>query len=587
MKTKEWFRELFHTNKGCVLVLIFLGLFIYLWSLPNEMFWDDDDFILKNRYIKEWHYLPEYFSQNLVAGASLNSNYWRPLLLMVFASEWSLWKDWPPGWHLVNTAFHLADSALLFFIILILFRNRTLAFCTSLIFLTHPIQVETVVYVNSLGDSLSVFFMFVSLLLYLKFRLSNTKASHCPYYYIALAMYPLALLSKESGILLPAFIGICDFMLLNPKKTFFQRVIIILRAIWPLALMALFYIYLRATKLNFINTFNFYDQKTEFTSNFWLRLINFFQVLQIYFGLLFVPYDLRVERILEVPKTFFQPAVMFGSLVFSGMISCAVFYWKKKPIVTFGILWFFIGLILTSNLFVAINALVYEHFLYVPIVGIALILSWLVIHRLNSPSLQKTVLKAFVLLLIIYCGLSVKRIFEWRTAIGFYEDLIVHSPNSYRVINNLGMEYADKNMHDKAEKYYLKAIALDPKNPVAYHNIAGTYRDTGRTDLALQTFLKAIELDPKFIFSYKSIAQLYLLKKDYPNARRALEEYFNRSDDKSSTLESLIYIAELEKNLTALHQYLQLAQTLSPDDPNIKIKLKAVEGQIISLKQPQ
>ncbi|MBL8013627.1 MAG: tetratricopeptide repeat protein [Candidatus Omnitrophica bacterium] len=587
MKPKEWINKIFQTNKGCILILVLLGLFIYIWSLPNEMFWDDDDFILKNRYIKEWQYFPQYFSQNLVAGASLNSNYWRPLLLIVFASEWSLWKDWPPGWHSVNTAFHLADSVLLFFILLTIFRNRTLAFCTSLIFLTHPIQVETVVYVNSLGDSLSVFFMFTSILLYLKFRLSNTNASLSPYYYIALATYPLALLSKESGILLPAFIGICDFMLLDPKKTFLRRMIIIGRTIWPFALMALFYIYLRATKLNFINTFNFYDENTEFTSNFWLRLINFFQVLQIYFGLIFVPYDLRVERILEVPKTFFQPAVMFGSLVFSGMVSCAAYYWKRKPTITFGILWFFIGLILTSNLFVAINALVYEHFLYVPIIGIAVLLCWLVIHHLNSASLKNTILKAFILLLIVYCGLSIKRVFEWRTAIGFYENLIIHSPNSYRVINNLGMEYADKNIHDKAEKYYLKAIALDPKNPVAYHNIAGTYRDTGRTDLALQTFLKAVELDPKFIFSYKSIAQLYFLKKDYRNARAALEEYFNRSDEKASTLESLIYIADLEHDLPALQQYWQLAKAINPNDPAIQMKLNSIEQELNKTKRTQ
>ena len=56
---------------------------------------------------------------------------------------------------------------------------------------------------------------------------------------------------------------------------------------------------------------------------------------------------------------------------------------------------------------------------------------------------------------------------------------------------------------------YLKAIALDPKNPVAYHNIAGTYRDTGHIQLALENFHKAIELNPNFIFIYRSLADLY------------------------------------------------------------------------------
>lgn len=563
------FKRLLGTNRGAVLLLVALGITIYAWSLPNEMFWDDDDFILKNRYIKEWRYLPEFFSQNLVAGAHLNSNYWRPLLLMVFATEWSLWKDWAPGWHAVNTGFHIADTILLFFIILTLFRNRTLALCTALIFLTHPIQVETVVYVNSLGDSLSVFFMFLSIYLYLKYRLSKQNALTSHFYYVSVALFPLALLSKESGILLPCFIGICDFIILNPQKSFLQRIVIILRSIWPFALLASVYILLRATKLNFVNTFNFYNEDTEFTSNPWLRLINFFQVLQIYFGLIIFPYDLRVERLLDVPKTFFQPVVAFGSVVFGGLITAALTNWKKRPVITFGILWFFIGLILTSNLFVAINALVYEHFLYVPIVGIALVMVWLSIQYAQKHGLQKTFIKAFILLIIVYCGWSIKRVLEWRTAIGFYENLIKYSPNSYRVINNLGMEYADKGIQDKAEATYLKAITADPKNPVAYHNIAGTYRDTGRVDLALLTFHKAVELDPKFIFSYRSLAQIYFDRKNYGATRWALEEYFNRSDDQENAVELLIYVAQQEGNREALRRYLQLKEALKPNDPSV------------------
>ena len=71
------------------------------------------------------------------------------------------------------------------------------------------------------------------------------------------------------------------------------------------------------------------------------------------------------------------------------------------------------------------------------------------------------------------------------------------------------MEYANKGIHDKALATYLKAIAIDPQNPVAYHNIAGTYRDTGHIDLALENFQKAIKLNPDFIFTYRSLADLY------------------------------------------------------------------------------
>ena len=102
--------------------------------------------------------------------------------------------------------------------------------------------------------------------------------------------------------------------------------------------------------------------------------------------------------------------------------------------------------------------------------------------------------------------LTFHRNLDWRTSIGFYEQLVSYRPDDYRVINNLGMEYANKGITDKAMANYLKAIALDPDNPVAYHNIAGTYRDTGHIELALENFHKALELNPNFIFSYRLVS---------------------------------------------------------------------------------
>jgi hypothetical protein len=579
MKQLRKIKDFLLTDRGAIVLLIVLAVLIYLPSLPNEMFWDDDDFILKNRYVKDWAYFPKFFSENLVAGSFLNSNYWRPLLLIIFSTEWHIWKDWTPGWHAVNAAFHTADAILLFFILQLLFRNRILALCTAVIFMTHPIQVETVVYVNSLGDSLSVFFMFASLLFYIRYRLSNMSAFFYRPYYFALFLFPMALLSKESGILLPGFIAISDFILLNPKKTFWQRIGIILRALWPFVVIALIYVGLRATVLNFMNSFNFYNQETEFTSHPHLRLLTFFHVLQIYFGLLLVPYDLRVERIIDASRTLLEPAVAFGGIFFTSLWALAITNWKKRPIVTYGILWFFIGLILTSNLFVAINALVYEHFLYVPMVGLVLIAVWLTLNIVEKRNLQQPATIAFVILIAVYCGWSVKRVYDWRTAIGFYEQLVKRSP-SYRVVNNLGMEYADKGRHDKAEGIYLKAIEMDPRNPVGYHNLAGTYRDTGRVDQAIETFKKAIELDPQFIFSYKSLAQIYWSRKDYAMTRRMLEEYFNRSDEKVSTIELLIEVANAEGNLKALRRYLELAKLLMPDNRRIDDSMRIVDEKI-------
>ena len=83
-----------------VVLIVLVGMIAYHNCLPNEMFWDDDDFITNNRFIKDFHYWPLWFSQNLLAGSYLVSNYWRPLLLAVFSMEWHWWQNWVYGWQI-------------------------------------------------------------------------------------------------------------------------------------------------------------------------------------------------------------------------------------------------------------------------------------------------------------------------------------------------------------------------------------------------------------------------------------------------------------------------------------------------------
>jgi len=108
------------SNSFLVACLIVIGFIVYMLSFQNGLFWDDDDFILKNAYIQDTQYLPKLFSENVIAGAGLVSNYWRPVLLSVFTIEWHLWGAWAPGWHIVNTLFHVGDGVLLFWILKLL-----------------------------------------------------------------------------------------------------------------------------------------------------------------------------------------------------------------------------------------------------------------------------------------------------------------------------------------------------------------------------------------------------------------------------------------------------------------------------------
>src|SRR3989338_10320922 len=105
-----------------ILCLVLVGFGVYANSFQNKMFWDDDDGILKNAYVRDWGYFPKYFSENLIAGAGLVSNYWRPMLLMMYSTEWQLWGANPVGYHVVDTTIHIGAAILLFFLLQKLFK---------------------------------------------------------------------------------------------------------------------------------------------------------------------------------------------------------------------------------------------------------------------------------------------------------------------------------------------------------------------------------------------------------------------------------------------------------------------------------
>ncbi|MDD5547647.1 MAG: tetratricopeptide repeat protein [Candidatus Pacebacteria bacterium] len=505
-------------------MLIFIGIVLYSNSFQNKMFWDDNDYILNNQYIKDWKYIPNYFSENIIAGAGLMSNYWRPMSLMAFSLEWHLWGNWAPGYHIVNTLFHVANAILIFFILSRLVKSFWLSILPSLIFLIHPLQTEAVTYAAGLVDPLAVFFMFLGIIFYLKFRDSGASAIKSIPYFLTILMFILAIMAKEIGFMLPAFLFIIDLIFLDQKLSIKERLKKILKIIWPFIILAGAYVLLRATALNFINTFNFYRDGGLFATNMGVRLLTFFKILTVYFGLLFWPIGLHMERSIELATSPFSLQVIFGGTIFIGLIILAITQIKRHPILSFGIFWFFIGLAPTSNILIPINGLLYEHWLYHSLIGIFLIFIWLGKIAAEKFGIQKIVLVWLSIFIAFLSVLTINRNKDWRDPIVFYNQILKYSPTSYRVTNNLGMVYAENKKYEDAERTYKKAIALNPSGYVAYHNLGNLYLTMGKDNLAEENYKSAINLNQNFVYPYFNLINIYLKNKDYKNALIYLEK---------------------------------------------------------------
>ena len=538
-----------------IVFLIAIGLLVYFNSFGNQMFWDDNDGILNNAYIKNWQYWPKFFTENLIAGSGLVSNYWRPMLLTVFSFEWHLWQDNVFGYHLINTLFHIFNAILLFLILKICLKKKWPVFFLALIFLVHPVQTEAVTYVSGLADPLSVFFIFLGLFFYLQFLQKNKKV----FYWLSVLSYPLALMSKETAIIMPILIFLVEWLYRRGEHFSFAEII---KKYGPFIFFAAIYIILRLTVLNFQNTLNLYNEENLFTSRFDIRILTFLKTLPIYLGLIFYPISLHMERTIEIPTSLADPLVLGGIAIVLISIFLMVIFFRRRPEIPFGLLWFFVGMVPVSNIFVPVSGLIYEHWLYLPLIGVFIAVYYLIEKSITQYHLEKLLLIVAIVLVIFFSWRTILRNAEWRDPITFYTQTLQYAPESYRIWNNLGMAYDDNGQYLLAERAYQTAISIDPDNPIAYHNLGNLHFKLNRLDEAEKYFLEAIKRDQTFYYSYFSLAKLYLGQNNSIAAKNILQRYLEINGPHAEILYLLSNIYENEKDFANAERYLLEAQKL-------------------------
>ena len=137
------------------LASLFLALtgLIYFNSLKNGFVFDDQHYIVKNYLIKVldsqglWNMVSSFYVWDYL-----------PLTLLSLSLDYWLYGLNPAGYHFSNTLLHFINSLLVYQLVLRTTKSGVGAFWASLIFLVHPVQVESVAWISERKNLLSFFF---------------------------------------------------------------------------------------------------------------------------------------------------------------------------------------------------------------------------------------------------------------------------------------------------------------------------------------------------------------------------------------------------------------------------------------------
>jgi len=550
-----------------------LPILIYLNSLGNTFVYDDYLTITNNYFIREWRYLSAFFNQKYFVIS--NELTYRPVVTLSYFVDYAIWQLRPWGYHLTNLIIHTLNVYLVYFITYYLFKNRITAFISCLLFSIHPIFSEAVNAVSYREDLLSASFLLVAFILFIKYNESTNRRYFIIWYALSLLTYLLAMLSKETAVVLPFLILSYDLIFQkNHIVNLHNRTRRLAANYTGYVVIGGFYLFLR------FYLFRNPGESVGYPGNsVFVNFILMTKVLGYYVKLLFIPAPLNADYI--VPLTF-SPADAAFIISIILLIITAILLVKKcrlSSVWTFSTIWFFITLLPVLNI-IPINNIMAERYLYIPGIGFIMLLGSLltpkspqsrfskadlmginVISKYTCTRLFRIVSITLVCLLFIWNTVSRNKI--WLNEFTFSTETIRRSPASFRVYNDLGFFYYHNGLNDAAIQAFKDSIRVRYNQPKAHCNLGAAYAMKGLNDAAIEELKVAIHLRNQYPEAHNNLGILYRRKGMLDNA---VNEYIE-------ALKGNPYYADAHNNLgSALIDQGRLDEALSEVEKAVKIR---------------
>lgn len=512
------------------LILSIIGLFAYYNSFNVPFSYDDYQNIVNYKKIKDLKYFLDVFPDDDYGFRSRYIGYF------TFALNYLVHGLSVRGYHIVNLCIHIGNSFLMYMIIVQAAKTRffsdftgnkalrRMAFFASALFVSHPIQTQSVTYIVQRFESLATMFYLLAIIFYMKARVRASSMKFI-YYMLSLAITIAAMKTKEIAFTIPITVLTIEFLFIEKKEK--GRITFVLPMLLSMLIIPLTIVNGDILKL-------FYSHKMA-SSNIphYQYMITQCSVILTYLKLLFFPADQSLDYDYPLSTSFFQIKVVLGLAVILVIIAMSIYsYYRSKEsegsdkyylrLFTFGTMWFFITLSVQSGL-VPLMDLIIEHRLYLPSIGffIALLSIVEVVKIRKGTDKLFSVVRIEVLLAIIIlvlCIATIHRNRAWQTPFTLWEDVVKKHPNTARGRYNLGCEYLRMGRFDEAIIQFEKAIAIKPGYVEAYHNTGLAFMYKGNLDKAIRYLKVAIGLDPQNTDSYVAYGNALLQQHKLPEA---------------------------------------------------------------------
>jgi Flp pilus assembly protein TadD len=371
--------------------------------------------------------------------------------------------------------------------------------CVAAIWALTPVQTSAVTYLVQRMASMQALFFTLSVAGFIKARLlSGKKARSAIVFYFLCALSAVcSFFSKENSAVLPVALALTDIWFFD--SAWLKKAWTMCRKTgWKVRIAAIavllscsFYAF-TAVLPKLLGGYAFRD------FNLVERLLTEGRVVVWYMSILLWPDPgrLSMEHEIEISTSLFSPVTTLPALLLIGaLILLAIRLRRRFPVVTFGIAWFFLNLVIESTIIPL--ELVFEHRLYLPSMGFYLSVAALfaILFRKVSKRLPATEFaKAAGSLLLIGAAclalLTFIRNGVWENTFTIHYDAVEKAPDSPRANANFANTLCQIGQYEEAVKYAEKALELGRKGreagALAQNALNFAFQKLGKTDEAIK-----------------------------------------------------------------------------------------------------
>ena len=521
-----------------VVSLVLLTVIVYGGTLNHSFHLDDGSNISSNKLIQ----ISNLSFNELVTAGFESFNHTRPVANISFALNYYFHGLDVTGYHIVNIIIHLLTGIMLFY-----FVKKTLSiqqvrerygeagfipFFTALIWLVHPLHIQSVTYIVQRMNSMAAMFFIMAMLFYVKGRLTPERMRGVLFFIIAFIAGVFAFGSKQNTATLPLFILLYEWYFFQDLRLKISRRQLFWVTVFGCMFVLVLYFFLGSSPLS--KLFPDYGGRPF---NMAQRLLTQPRVILHYISLIFYPNPNRLNLDYDFPLSYSLVSpitTLICIFVIIGLLGMAIYTAKKNRLYSFCILWFLGNLVIESSTIPL--EIIFEHRTYLPSMFAIL----LFVFFLNQTVKKKRVLIVFLVAMsLLFSYSTYARNKVWKDELTLWTDIYKKSPDKARVNQyygkalydsgriieafpiieralqlyekqiepqkrkisyemstynlNLGILYKDQGDYQKAIFYLNRSLNIFYYSTTAHYIIGLCYTQIGRYEEAINHLTKAME----------------------------------------------------------------------------------------------